>query len=92
MLKRCNVKGGTLVEKHKIERINELSKIKRQRTLTDAEANEQKALRMEYISEMRSNVRHMMDNTVIKRPDGSVEHVKDRLNDTAGTDAAGTAE
>lgn len=45
------------MEKIKVERINELARLSKVRPLTDAEKNEQKALREEYLSEVRRALR-----------------------------------
>ena len=41
------------MEKSKIDRINELGRLSKERGLTDAEREEQKALREEYLQEVR---------------------------------------
>ena len=41
------------MEKVKVDRINELGRLSRERELTEEEKNEQKALREEYIAEVR---------------------------------------
>ena len=41
------------VEKVKIDRINELGRLSRERELTEAEREEQAALRQEYLAEVR---------------------------------------
>jgi uncharacterized protein YnzC (UPF0291/DUF896 family) len=45
------------MEKIKVDRINELARLSKERELTDAEKNEQKALREEYIAEVRKTLR-----------------------------------
>ena len=45
------------MEKEKIDRINELGRLMKQRELTEAERAEQKALREEYIKYVRSSLR-----------------------------------
>ena len=45
------------MEKVKVDRINELARISKQRALTELEAAEQKALREEYIAEVRRTLR-----------------------------------
>lgn len=60
----------------KIERINQLAKKSREVGLTEEEKTEQSRLREEYIESFRKNLRGILDNTVIKRPDGSVEKLK----------------
>jgi uncharacterized protein YnzC (UPF0291/DUF896 family) len=65
------------MEKAKIERINALAKkSKTPEGLTDAEKQEQAALRAEYIAEFRASFSAQLDNTVIQRPDGSKEKLK----------------
>ena len=45
------------MEKIKVDRINELGRLSRERELTDAEREEQAALRAEYIAEVRATLR-----------------------------------
>ena len=45
------------MDKIKIDRINELGRISKERDLTDAEKAEQKALREEYLAYVRSQLR-----------------------------------
>lgn len=64
------------MEKHKLDRINELAKKSKQEPLTDAEKAEQAELRQEYINEIRASFGAMLDNTVIEYPDGSRKSLK----------------
>ena len=66
------------MEQAKIDRINELAALKKQRPLTEAEAAEQAELRAAYLAEFRARMRGTLDRTVIERPDGSRERVEDR--------------
>ncbi len=66
------------MEQTKLDRINELARLSRTRTLTEDESREQKELREEYIRAFRASFTGILDNTVIKRPDGSVEHLSDK--------------
>ena len=66
------------MEQAKIDRINELAALKKERDLTEAEAAEQAALRAAYLAEFRARMRGTLDSTVIERPDGSRERVEDR--------------
>ena len=59
------------MEKSKIERINELAHLSKERTLTEEELAEQKALREEYIREFRAQFRATLENTVVQDPDGT---------------------
>lgn len=65
------------MEQAKIDRINELSKKSKTVGLTPEEKEEQAALREEYIISFRASLKGILDNTVIERPDGSREHLKD---------------
>ena len=66
------------MDKKKLERINELSRISRRRALTETEAAEQRELRAEYIREFRARMTGILDNSVILYPDGTREYVRDR--------------
>jgi uncharacterized protein YnzC (UPF0291/DUF896 family) len=59
------------MEKHKIDRINELARKKKSDGLTDEEAAEHAALRQEYIAGFRENMRQVLENTYVQRPDGT---------------------
>ena len=59
------------MEKHKIDRINELARKKKSDGLTDEEAAEHTALRQEYIAGFRENMRQVLENTYVQRPDGT---------------------
>lgn len=45
------------MEKQKIDRINELGRLAKERELTDEEKSEREALRAEYIAEFRRTLR-----------------------------------
>ena len=64
------------MEKEKLNRINELARISKERALNEEELAEQKALRQEYINEIRLSFGAMLDNTVIQYPDGSRKSLK----------------
>ena len=64
------------MEKHKLDRINELAKKSKQEPLTEEEKAEQAELRQEYINEIRASFGAMLDNTVIQYPDGSRKSLK----------------
>lgn len=67
------------MEKQKIERINALAaKQKTPEGLTESEKQEQHLLREEYLAEYRLALRAQLDNTVIRRPDGTTEKLKRR--------------
>jgi len=62
-----------MITEKDIQRINELHHKSKNEGLTEAEKEEQQALRKAYIEAMRSHVRNHLDNVVIQRPDGSRE-------------------
>jgi len=64
------------MEHEKILRINELAKKSKTIGLTAAEAEEQKALRQQYLAEFRKGMEAMLDGVVLKRPDGTLEPLK----------------
>ena len=64
------------MEKEKLNRINELARLSKERELNADEKKEQAALRQEYINEIRLSFGTMLDNTVIQYPDGSRKSLK----------------
>ena len=56
----------------KIERINELKRLKDERGLTEEEHTERKQLHKEYISGFRQNMQTVLDNVRIKEADGTL--------------------
>ena len=63
-----------------IERINELSRLARQRELTSDEQAERQKLRQEYLHAFRQQTREMLDNTYVQYPDGSKKTLKEHNN------------
>ncbi|MBC1401525.1 DUF896 domain-containing protein [Listeria booriae] len=59
-----------MLEKAKIDRINELSRKKKDGTLTSDEKVEQDLLRQEYIKSFRSQVRTTIEHTTFIDPNG----------------------
>lgn len=55
----------------KIDRINELAHLAKQRELTPEELAEREVLRAEYIASIRQSLRSQLENTTIVYPDGS---------------------
>ena len=49
----------------KLERINELARLKKERELTPEELSEQAALRKEYIAEWRQSTISLLENTYV---------------------------
>ena len=64
------------MEHEKIERINELTRLSRERELTHEELVEREALRREYLDGFRQNALAVLENVRLKRPDGTLEPLK----------------
>ncbi len=58
------------METSKLNRINELAKLAKERALTAEELAERDVLRKEYISEWRRGAEQVLENTWIVTPDG----------------------
>ena len=58
------------MEQKKIDRINELARIAKQRELTADEQDERQLLRREYIDSFRKSLVSQLENTYIQYPDG----------------------
>ncbi len=58
------------MEQTKLERINALAALARQRELTAEELSERDTLRKEYIAEWRQGVIGVLENTYVMTPDG----------------------
>lgn len=72
------------MEQKKIDRINELARLARSRQLTDEELAERAELRSEYLRDYRAALTGILDNSVIVRPDGTRESVRERKNNNGG--------
>lgn len=64
------------MEQSKIDRINELARLAKQRELTADEAKERQALRQEYLAEWRKGAEATLNQVVIVDPDGSRHPLK----------------
>jgi len=58
------------MENSKLNRINELAHLAKERELTAEELAERDALRKEYIAEWRQSAIQVLENTYIQTPDG----------------------
>ena len=58
------------MENSKLQRINELARLKKERELTVEELSERDALRKEYLDEWRKGAIEVLENTYIQTPDG----------------------
>lgn len=61
-----------------LERINELARKSKTVGLTEAEKEEQKALRAEYIAAVRRNLRAQLDNIDVREADGSITNLGEK--------------
>ena len=59
------------MKQEKIDRINELARLAKERELTEVEQTERAALRREYIDSVKASLVGHLDNTVIQHPDGT---------------------
>ena len=58
------------MENSKLNRINELAALAKERELTEEEKVERDALRKEYIAEWRRGAEQVLENTYVIGPDG----------------------
>ena len=65
------------MERSNIERINELSRLARERELTEAEKAERLERRAAYLRAFRAQFKQQLDATVVEYPDGSRLPLKD---------------
>lgn len=64
------------MEQIKLDRINELAKKAKNEGLSEEELAERKILREEFLAEFRQSFTGILDNTYLKRPDGTKEKLK----------------
>lgn len=64
------------MEKEKIDRINELARLAKERELSSDEIKEREILRKEYLSQWRKSAQATLDNTYILGPDGVKRKLK----------------
>ena len=65
------------MESERIDRINELAKLAKERELTSEEIQEREELRKGYLENFRANMKATLDNTVVEYPDGTKMPLKD---------------
>ena len=65
-----------MITDEQIARINELSRLSRQRDLTEDEQKERQTLRAAYIAAFRGSLERELSHTSIRYPDGHVEKLK----------------
>ncbi len=62
----------------KLNRINELAHLAKERALTPDEISEREILRKEYIAEWRRGAEQVLENTYLVTPDGKKTKLKKR--------------
>ena len=62
--------------KNLLERINALAKKQKSEVLTEQEIQEREELRKEYIKQFRAGMTDILDNTYIKKPDGTLKKLQ----------------
>ena len=66
------------MENSKLERINELARLAKERALTEEELAERDLLRKEYIAEWRQGAVAVLENTYVVTPDGKKHKLQKR--------------
>ena len=66
------------MERSKLDRINELAHLAKERGLTQEELSERDTLRREYIAEWRRCAEQILENTYIQTPDGKKHKLQKR--------------
>ena len=70
------------MEQKKLDRINELAHLAKERDLTPEELAERDALRKEYIEEWRKSTIAVLENTYIQTPDGKKHKLQKKTGGT----------
>ena len=71
------------MEQTKLDRINALARLAKERELTPEETAERDALRKEYLEEWRRSTINLLENTYIQTPDGK-KHKLQKRGETPG--------
>lgn len=66
------------MEQKKIDRINELAHLAKERELTQEELAERDVLRKEYIADWRKSTIEVLENTYVQTPDGKKHKLERR--------------
>lgn len=64
------------MEQVKIDRINELARLSRERELTPMESEERKILRAEYVASVKQSLQGHLDNVRIADEDGALHKLR----------------
>ena len=71
------------MDHEKIERISELTRISRERELTEAEQTERAALRREYLDGFRANMEEVLQHVLIRDEQGDIRPLQKKTADDA---------
>ena len=71
--------SNTNTMEEKIKRINELYHKSKAEGLTEAEKEEQQALRKEYVANVRANLRGQLNSITIQKEDGPMENLGEKF-------------
>lgn len=74
--KYVNILTVIKMEQKKIDRISELTRISRERELTQTEQKERAELRREYIDSYKASLTGILDNTYIQEFDGTIHKLE----------------
>ena len=72
------------MDEQKIKRINELYRKSKAEGLTEAEGQEQKMLRAEYLEAVKRNLRGQLNNIDIEEKDGTVINLGEKYGNKRG--------
>ena len=72
------------MDEQKIKRINELYRKSKAEGLTEAERQEQKVLRAEYLKAVKRNLRGQLNNIDIEEKDGTVINLGEKYGNKRG--------
>ena len=72
------------MDAQKIQRINELYRKSKAEGLTEAERQEQKLLRAEYLESVKRNLRGQLNNIDIEEKDGTVINLGEKYGNKRG--------
>ena len=73
-----DTKGISRMIQEKLDRINELARLSKERDLSPQELEERDLLRKEYIAEWRRGAEQVLENTYIVTPDGKKHKLERR--------------
>lgn len=68
---KAGILQGETMQKHEIDRINELAHKAKTVGLTEAETAERAELRRRYVADVRAALQSQLENTVVQEPDGT---------------------